>query len=317
MSVAHTADRRLRAPIRLVLGSLLIVVASVVAVALTGTLVGAVGASGGRGVAVVGSGVGATLGVLLVARTVDRRTVADLGLDLNRRWAVDLVAGLALGVLLMAGVFLTQLAGGWARVAQAGVPDLVGWFGTLVLFLVVGFYEELFVRGWLLTNLAEGFAWLGERLATAIAVVASSAVFGVLHFANPNATLASTLGITAAGVFLGWAFVRTASLALPVGVHVTWNFAQGSLFGFPVSGITTPATVVDTVPIGPELVTGGSFGPEAGLVGLGASVAGTLAVVAYVRLRGSPSLAEALAWTTVPELLDGERRGYNEERLDG
>nr|WP_233265102.1 CPBP family intramembrane glutamic endopeptidase [Halomarina oriensis] len=203
----------------------------------------------------------------------------------------------------MAGVFLAQLAGGWARIAQAGVPDLVGWFGTLVLFLVVGFYEELFVRGWLLTNVAEGFAWLGERLATAIAVFASAAVFGVLHLANPNATLASTLGITAAGVFLGWAFVRTASLALPVGVHVTWNFAQGSVFGFPVSGIGTPATVVETAVTGPELVTGGAFGPEAGLVGLGASVAGTLAVSGYVRLRGVPSLSEALAWTTVPELV--------------
>jgi membrane protease YdiL (CAAX protease family) len=299
VSTLHTADGRLRTPVRLLVGSLLIVVAAT----LTTVAVAPFGES--RLLLVTASGFGTTLGVLFVARTIDRRTWADLGLDLNRRWAVDLLAGLVLGVLLMAGVFLTQLAAGWARVAQAGVPELVGWFGTLALFLVVGFYEELFVRGWLLTNVAEGFSWLGERLATAIAVFASAAVFGVLHFANPNATLASTLGITAAGVFLGWAFVRTASLALPVGVHITWNFAQGSLFGFPVSGIGTPATVVETVVTGPTLLTGGEFGPEAGLVGLGASVVGTLAVSTYVRFRGVPTLTEALAWTTVPELLSG------------
>ncbi|MFC5971428.1 CPBP family intramembrane glutamic endopeptidase [Halomarina salina] len=302
-SPLRAADGRLRMTIRLAVGSVLIVLASVLValsgVSLLGSLVGEVG----RGGQVVTVGVGATLGILFVAREVDHRTWSDLGLAADRRWGVDLAAGLALGALLMTGVFVVLVGGGWARITQVGVPDLTDWLGTLGLFLVVGFYEELFARGWLLTNVAEGFRTLGDRLATAIAVFVSAAVFGALHGANPGATLASTLGITAAGVFLGVAYVRTTSLALPVGVHVTWNLFQGAVWGFPVSGIATPATFVATARSGPELVTGGSFGPEASLVGLGASVAGVFAVVAYARSL-SIRLPDALAWATTPTLLD-------------
>jgi hypothetical protein len=308
----RTADGRLRAPVRLFVGSLAIVVTTaVVAVTLVSLLASAFG-SVGTGVQVVAGGVGTTLAVLFVARELDRRTLADLGLNLDRRWWVELGVGLALGALLLTGVFVVLVAGGWARVTRVAVPALVPWLGTLGLFVVVGFYEELFVRGWLLTNVAEAFESLGERAASAVGVVASAGVFGVLHVANPSATLASTLGITAAGVFLGVAFVRTASLAVPVGVHVTWNFVQGSVYGFPVSGLGTPATLVATTRAGPELVTGGPFGPEASVLGLGASLAGTLAVLGYARAnRAVPDWSEALAWTTTPALLD---RG---ERTDG
>ena len=314
-SPLRTADGRFRMSIRLVLGSLVVVLASVL---LTVVVVSLVGGAGGvdRAVAVVGGAVGTTLGVGFVAREVDHRTWGDLGLALGRRWGVDLAAGLALGALLMTGVFVVLVGGGWARITQVGVPDLTDWLGTLALFLVVGFYEELFARGWLLTNVAEGFRSLGDRLATVIAVLASAAVFGALHGANPSATLASTLGVTAAGVFLGVAYVRTTSLALPVGVHVTWNFFQGAVWGFPVSGIATPATVVATARSGPSLVTGGAFGPEASLVGLGASLAGVLATVAYARAR-SIRLGDAMAWATTPTLLDDWRGGPGTGSGDG
>ena len=310
-SLLRTADGRLRMPVRLALGSVVIVLASTLLTVVVASLVGAaVGGSVGRGVLVVGGAVGTTLGVLFVARETDRRTWADLGLAVDRRWGVDLAAGFALGALLMTGVFAVLVVGGWARVTRVAVPDLAAWLGTLALFCVVGFYEELFVRGWLLTNVAEGFRSLGNGLASAIGVVASAAVFGALHLANPGATLASTLGVTAAGVFLGVAYVRTASLALPVGVHVTWNFVQGAVWGFPVSGIATAASVVTTTRSGPTLATGGSFGPEASLVGLAASLVGALAVVVYARAR-SLRLADALARVTTPELVgdDREERG--------
>ena len=317
-SLLRTPDGRLRAPLRLALGSVVVVLASTLLTAVVVSLVGAaVDGSVGRGVVVVGGGVGTTLGVLFVARETDHRTWADLGLAVDRRWWVDLAAGLALGALLMTGVFVALVGGGWARITRVGVPNLANWLATLALFCVVGFYEELFVRGWLLTNVAEGFRSLGDALAAAIAVVASAAVFGALHLANPGATLASTLGVTAAGVFLGVAYVRTASLALPVGVHVTWNFVQGAVWGFPVSGIASAATVVATVRSGPTLATGGSFGPEASLVGLAASLAGVLAVVAYARVR-SLRLSDALSWVTTPELAgDGhEERGAGRRAAD-
>jgi hypothetical protein len=325
----RTADGRLRAPIRLAVGSLLVALASTVGAVLAASLAGGGVGEVDRAVLVVGSAVGTTASVLFVAREADGRSLADLGLALDRRWWADLGVGFALGALLLTGVFLALVGGGWARVTRVGPPALVPWLGTLGLFVVVGFYEELFVRGWLLTNVAEGFAWLGDRLASAVAVLASASVFGALHLANPGATPASTLGVTAAGVFLGVAFVRTASLALPVGVHVTWNFVQGAVYGFPVSGIATPTSVVATVRSGPAPFTGGAFGPEASLLGLSASAVGTLAVLAYAR-RYSPSWTAALAWTTTPDLPgrnapggrsadrgDADGESANGERADG
>jgi hypothetical protein len=186
-------------------------------------------------------------------------------------------------------VFAVELALGW--VVVTGTFSSSGSFvsafaAVVVLFLVVGIQEELLARGYLLTNLCEGFVgWFGERGATAVAVVLSSVVFGALHLGNPNATLVSGLSISFAGVMLAVGYVLTDELAIPIGVHITWNLFQGGVYGFPVSGLGLDASVVAVEVRGPELWTGGAFGPEAGLLGVGAIGLGTLAIVAYVRFR--------------------------------
>jgi hypothetical protein len=155
-------------------------------------------------------------------------------------------------------------------------------------FLLVGFYEELFSRGYQLTNLAEGFnqGWIGSRGAILIATLISSLIFGVLHATNPNATLFSTLNICMAGFMLAAGFVLTGQLAIPIGIHITWNFFQGNVFGFPVSGANfRTATLIAIQQEGPDLWTGGAFGPEGGLLGLGVMLLGALFVVLWVRWK--------------------------------
>ena len=84
----------------------------------------------------------------------------------------------------------------------------------------------------------------------------------------------------------GLGFVLTGELALPIGLHLTWNLVQGNLYGFPVSGKMQYATTVIAVEQhGPELWTGGAFGPEAGLLGILATVAGMAAIVGWVKWR--------------------------------
>ena len=65
----------------------------------------------------------------------------------------------------------------------------------------------------------------------------------------------------------------TRALWLPIGLHFAWNFFQGPVFGFPVSGTQT-STLLQLEPVGPELLTGGRFGPEASLVGVAAELLG-------------------------------------------
>ena len=121
-----------------------------------------------------------------MGRFFDRRALFGFGLRIDRRWWIDFGFGLLLGALLMVGIFLTQLAAGWVTVTGAletmreGDPFFPVILAPLVGWVLLGIYEELVFRGYLLTNMAEGlnFRPLGPRGAIVLAVVLSSSLFG-------------------------------------------------------------------------------------------------------------------------------------------
>ncbi len=283
-------ERRPRAPFRLLATPVVFVLVSLVVALSLSAALGAL-AESSRLVALVVSlvSVGASgLAALVVARYVDRRTVTDLGLRFDREWAVDLAFGLALGTGLMTAVFVVGVAADWIAVSSVplGVDRLLGVGSLLAFFVVVGIAEELLLRGVVLTDVAEGLRWrFGPDAAVAGGLAVSSAVFGVAHYTNPNAGFASTTSITLAGVMLGLGYALTGDLAIPTGIHISWNFVQGGVFGFAVSGLDFGTSLVETTEQGPNLVTGGAFGPEAGLLGVGAILLGAVCIAAYVRAR--------------------------------
>ncbi len=243
------------------------------------------------------------LSVWLAGRFVDRRPFADFGLHLNLAWWRDLGFGLALGALLMAAIFAVEWGLGWIEITgtlESRLPHLtfpVAILLQMVTYLCVGIYEELFSRGYQLQNMAEGLQGpLGSRAAIIVAWVLSSSVFGILHAANPNASLFSTINLIIAGLFLGLGYVLTRELAIPIGLHITWNFFQGNVFGFPVSGGGSAVSFIGIEQGGPKLWTGGAFGPEAGLIGLAAIAVGSLLIVLWTRgQRGALSLRGEIA----------------------
>ena len=179
------------------------------------------------------------------------------------------------------------------------LPFGVAFIAFLVLFASVGFYEELMSRGYYFKNLAEGFNFgpVGRKVAIFLALLISAVIFGLLHAGNPNATTFSTINLFLAGVFLGVPVLLTDELAISIGVHIAWNFFQGNVFGFPVSGYTIfRTTVIDVAQGGPDLWTGGAFGPEAGLLGIAAMIVGSLLMIWWVkRTRGTVGFAHSLA----------------------
>ena len=234
------------------------------------------------------------LSVWLAGRFLDRRPFAGFGFRLDGGWWLDLFFGMALGALLMTVIFLVELGLGWVTVEGAFESVEPGTrFAPAILlpagiFVCVGLYEETLSRGYQLRNAAEGLNYpaLGARGAVLLAWVLSSIFFGVLHAANANASTVSTLNIAMAGLMLGFGYVLTGELAIPIGLHITWNFFQGSVFGFPVSGLEpVGATFLSTEQGGPTLWTGGPFGPEAGLLGPAAMILGGLLIALWVRLR--------------------------------
>jgi len=249
--------------------------------------------------------------VWLAGRFVDRRRFADFGFRMGRSWWIDLAFGLALGALLQAGIFLVEIAFGMATVAEAGWPaEGAGAFTAsmliILLSIVVGaFAEELWNRGYLLKNLAEGLTFrpFGRKGAIILAALFTAVIFGLGHAANPDAGTVSTLALMLAGILYATAYVLTGELAIPIGYHIAWNFFQGAVFGFPVSGYALDTSFIATDVTGSELWTGGGFGPEAGLLGMLARAAGILLIVAWVRRRHRKvGLKEEM---TKPELLAG------------
>ncbi|QIN84857.1 CPBP family intramembrane metalloprotease [Rubrobacter tropicus] len=235
----------------------------------------------------------AVASVWIAGRFLDRRPFSGFGLRLNRAWWSDLGFGLILGASLMAAIFAVEFAAGWVTVTGSFEPVDGGTFfpailAPVALFVCVGFYEELVSRGYQLTNLAEGLdtPGIGPRGAILLAWVLSSSFFGILHAFNPNTTPLSTINIALAGLMLGLGFVLTGELAIPIGLHITWNFFQGNVFGFPVSGLDpVGATFLTTDQTGPDLLTGGPFGPEGGLLAPAAMLAGCLLIALRVRRR--------------------------------
>ena len=297
------AERRLRALWRLILHTLLIAALGLAAVSLipVDSMAWAGAFAGYLPMAL--PAVAIVAGTLLAARFLDRRPISDLGLQFTPAWWRDLAFGLLLGAILMLLIFVLELAMGWITVdgffTSGSMPFWSGILFFLILFLGVGVYEELLARGYHLKNMAEGlgFSPLGKAGGLVLALLISSAIFGLLHAGNPNATAFSTLNLFLAGLFLGLPFVLTDQLAMPIGIHITWNFFQGNVFGFPVSGTSTNETSFIAVQQrGPDLWTGGAFGPEAGLLGIAAIIVGSLLVVWWVkRTRGTVGLALAVA----------------------
>lgn len=299
-------EGRVRALWRLIIHA----VAMVVGWYLLAVLAVSVGLAGGEGGLGLDNMLIATFAVLgatyLTATQLDRRRFAELGLALDRRWWLDAGVGVVIGVALMSAIFAIELGAGWVAIRAyatgvgAGQSFALGLSAALLMFVCVAFYEELVSRGYHLRNMAEGLAGIGagpagRYLVAGLAIIGSSAVFGLLHASNANATALSTFNVGLAGVMLAASVIWTGQLGLAMGLHLSWNFCQGNLYGFPVSGSDAGAQLIALDQLGDPLVTGGAFGPEAGLLGVAAMIAGIGLQAAWVRVsRGKLELAPAL-----------------------
>ena len=245
----------------------------------------------------------ALLAVWATGRVLDHRAFAEFGFRFDRNWLRDLAFGLALGAFLMATIFLLEWALGWIRIsaffgtntALSSLPTRAFFwnqFGqSLIFYILAAAAEELFFRAYPFVNMLESFQnkRIIRQQAAWLAVVLTSAVFGLAHLGNPHATWVSTLNILMSGIMLCLGFVYNGQAALSIGLHFTWNFFQGVIFGFPVSGTLSPANLIRIEQQGAELWTGGAFGPEAGLVGVAAMLIGSFLIVMYFRRRQAAS----------------------------
>ena len=200
-----------------------------------------------------------------------------MGLHFDARAWVDLGGGIIIGALVMGGIFGVEWASGTLDVSGVRLPglDFMTWLLTLP-FLAL--WEELLFRGLMLS----GLVVMVRKRWLSVAVMA--AFFGLAHAGNPNASALSVLGNALGALMYAVAFLGSGGIWLAAGLHFAWNFFQGPVLGFPVSGLDMGGLVQQS-PAGSDLVTGGSYGPEAGLAGMAFRFVAIALLAGWLSLR--------------------------------
>ena len=225
------------------------------------------------------------------ARWIDRRQPVDYGFRFCREWWLDFGIGFLLGMFTLTAVFVAEWRMGWLQVASIGQTIFEGSFVlvgivTLLNLLAIAVGEEFTFRGYQIRNIAEGISG-GQRVkwAPLIALVVTAMFFGILHMGNPNATLMGGVNVVLAGLLLGLGYLLTGELALPIGLHLAWGYFEEFVYGFANSGQIPSSRLIGSEVIGPELWTGGGFGPEAGILITLLIMVDGLLIIMWVKFR--------------------------------
>ena len=148
-----------------------------------------------------------------------------------------------------------------------------------MMFLAVAVGEEMIFRGVI-------FRWIDERWNTWAALLISAFLFGWMHISNDNATWWSSLAIAIeAGLLIAAAYKWSGTLWVPIGLHWAWNYTQGNIYGLAVSGGDSGDALLATTVNGPDIITGGAFGPEASII---AVIFGTFYTIVFLYNRHHP-----------------------------
>jgi membrane protease YdiL (CAAX protease family) len=173
-----------------------------------------------------------------------------------------------IGILAALGIYQVTGSNGWAVM-----------LGTVPGFILTGFLEEVVFRG-IIFRIVE--ASLGSWIALAV----SAAIFGLLHLLNHGATLLDAGAITIeGGIMLAAAYMLTRRLWLCIGIHIAWNFVQGGVFSGAVSGGAQQG-LLQAKMVGPDWITGGSFGVEASVVALIVCAAAGIFLLIVAKRKG-------------------------------
>lgn len=202
--------------------------------------------------------IGTVLVVWFFKRKIDDESFLEIGLHTKKR-AKDIVYGITLGLITIGLGFLILIYLDEIRIDTIKFKPIELLF-SILLFLSVAFGEEIIMRGYVLNNLM-------KSLNKYLALLISSIIFSVIHLANPNFSWLGFFGITLAGLLLGLSYIYTKNLWFPVALHFSWNFFQGTVFGFSVSGIST-YSLIQQNRLSDNILNGGRFGFEGSILSI-------------------------------------------------
>ena len=194
--------------------------------------------------------------VWIFQKFISKERFISIGLDFIN-YKNDFYQGLAVGTGLISIGFFTLIILNLTSIdlTYFSIYDQIFYF---FLFIVVSLNEEIAIRGYILHNLSQSFNKY-------IALVISSFVFMGMHLGNPNIGVLPLTNLFLAGIFLGVYRIHKNNLWFPIGAHLMWNYLQGPIYGFEVSGNKINSLFEQKLQ-GHEVLTGGNFGYEGSII---------------------------------------------------
>mgnify|MGYP002868398804 CR=1 FL=1 len=209
---------------------------------------------------------------ILYCKKVEERPLTSMGF--RRKGCVkEYFKGLLVGFILMSVVVGIELLTGSLKIT--GVGDFSFIAILLLLGMMIGFFiqsaeEEIMLRGYFLTT-------LGVHNKIPVAIIVSSIMFSLIHVFNGSFSFLPFLNITLIGAFLALYYIQTDNIWGVAAIHGIWNYSQGNIYGITVSGIISGNSFLMSEQVkGQELLNGGSFGAEGGIV---ATIVVTIAII--------------------------------------
>lgn len=188
---------------------------------------------------------------------IEKRSWRSVGFSKGNAFSSTL-KGLVIGFLMFSAVVAIGMLLGQFKFNGYDSSSLVYLIPCFILFAIQCFGEEIYTRGWTMT-------YFYRRHSIFSAMLISGIVFVIPHLLNPGIDLLSVANIFIVAMLFSVLFLRFDNIWICGGLHTAWNFSQGIIFGFNVSGIQTP-TFLNFSQVSQNLIGGGFFGPESSLI---------------------------------------------------
>lgn len=229
-------------------------------------------------------------GMLLAALTAaaimlyfERRPFSELGLSVKGH-----ARGLGYGLLVAVLIYLTGFGVSWmtGEVEVTGFKlDPIELLDAWVFCLLVALCEEILMRGYILGHL------LHTHLNKFLSLFLSAVLFALFHLFNPNISFLPMLNLILAGMLLGASYLYTRNLCFPVSLHLFWNWIQGPVLGYQVSGNDFMTSVLTLRLPEDNVWNGRAFGFEGSLICTILMIVFTILIIWWGEKREAISLA--------------------------
>lgn len=213
--------------------------------------------------------------IWLFMKFVDKKPFSSLGFEKGDIWR-DILKGFVFGFIIMLIGFSILIMTKQIEFININL-DLFSFFLSFALYIFVAISEEILLRGYVLKNLMFSFH-------NYIALIISSVIFSLMHIGNPHINLFSLFELFIAGILLGLPYILTKKLWFSIALHFSWNFFQGTIFGFNVSG-QEHYSIIETKFRNATIWNGGDFGFEGSIISIFLQISAIIFIFLFFKNR--------------------------------